>query len=559
MGKFANWKKIILFGVIGAIGCLIGGLLGELFLGWAQQHQTDATNAGGLIFNADLSARLKREHAQSGDVQISLMWNNRNDLDLHVIDPNGEAIFYKHRKARSGGELDVDMNADPRRGLSDQPVENVYWPAGAAPTGNYKVFVNYYSSHGAPDPTDFIVGVSVGGTASIAGAGPGAKEFTGSISFREKPRLIYEFTVEPYVAPQSAISWYTVIITGLWTGLLAVGLSFALVLGQNYYLRRPLLSLGQSTMVLGGGLVAGFVAGGIGEILFSSISQFESFAKAGQIVGWLILGAILGKGMGYFITNLSGSRAAIAGAIGGAVSGLVFMSVAQAAEAMTGRFIGAAILGFAIGLMVAIVEAAFREAWLDISYGPKETRAVSLGLEPVSIGGDPNACTVYARNAPAVAFRYKLDQGRITCEDVAKGQTSTVQPGSSQVAGNLTITVRAAGAKVQTAPSPQPSVKAPGGLVLRLSNGKTVALSDGVRLSNTDIPGLQANSAGGTVAEVGRNPNDPSILGLKNLSRSPWTATLANRDRIQVDPGRNVRLHVGATISFGSIQGEIQN
>ena len=162
MGNFANWKKIILFGVIGAVGCLIGGLLGELFLGWAQPQQRDGNNAGGLIFNADLSARLQREHAQSGDVQISLMWNNQNDLDLHVIDPAGEAIFFKRRKSSSGGELDVDMNADPRKGLSNQPVENVYWPSGGAPNGNYKVYVNYYLNHGAPDPTDFIVGVSVG-------------------------------------------------------------------------------------------------------------------------------------------------------------------------------------------------------------------------------------------------------------------------------------------------------------------------------------------------------------------------------------------------------------
>jgi hypothetical protein len=554
-----DWKKIILFGVIGAVGCLIGGLLGELFLARAQPQQRDGGSAGGLIFNADLNSRLQREHAQSGDVQISLMWNNQNDLDLHVIDPTGEQIFFKRRKSSSGGELDVDMNADPRKGLSDQPVENVYWPAGGAPLGNYKVYVNYYKNHGAPDPTDFIVGVLVGGSASIAGSGPGAQEFTGSISFREKPRLIYEFTVEPYVPPLFSLSWQNVLITGLWTGLLAVGLSLALVVGQNYYLHRPLLSSSQGLMVLGGGLLAGFAAGGIGEALFSSISQFESLAKAGQVVGWLILGAILGKGMGYFIANLSGSRAAVAGAIGGAVGGLVFISLAQTTEEMTARFIGAAILGFAIGLMVAIVEAAFREAWLEISYGPKEARAVSLGLEPVSVGGDASACTVYARNAPAVAFRYRLDQGRILCEDVAKGQSSTVQPGFSQTAGNLTITVRAAGAKTETAPAPQPAVKTPGGLVLRLSNGKTVALADGVKLSNTDIPGLQANNSGGPVAEVGRNPNDPNILGLKNLSRSAWTATLANRDRIQVDPGRNIRLQVGATISFGSIQGEIQN
>jgi hypothetical protein len=82
---------------------------------------------------------------------------------------------------------------------------------------------------------------------------------------------------------------------------------------------------------------------------------------------------------------------------------------------------------------------------------------------------------------------------------------------------------------------------------------------DGAKLTATDIPGLQPSNAGGAIAEVGRNPNDPSILGLKNLSRTAWTATLANRDRVQVEPGRNVRIAAGTRISFGSIDGEIKS
>ena len=69
----------------------------------------------------ELIARLTREeHAESievahqslqyggGDVQITLTWDNTADLDLHVIDPQGERIAYFSPTSTSGGMLDVD-------------------------------------------------------------------------------------------------------------------------------------------------------------------------------------------------------------------------------------------------------------------------------------------------------------------------------------------------------------------------------------------------------------------------------------------------------------------
>ena len=348
---------------------------------------------------------------------------------------------------------------------------------------------------------------------------------------------------------------HRIISSGSWFGIIGACIGPAILAGYAFYMKHGFRIVELLTGALVG-LVAGAAAGGIAQYLFEALGADQVV----RVICWAIAGGLLGLGLSFRIPNLVHWHGLAGGAVGGAIGGIVFILLTHGVEAeqALARLSGIAMIGFFIGLMVVLVEAAFREAWLEVRYGPKETRTISLGVEPVSIGGDAKVCTVYARSTPAVAFRYKLDQGRITCEDVAKGQTTSVQPGTTHTIGNLTVTVQAAGAVAQTATAAQPSIKPKGGFSLRLSNGKIVALADGVKLSTADIPGLQASTAGGHIAEVGRNPNDPTIFGLKNLSRMPWTATLANRDRVQVEPGRNVRIAAGTRISFGSVDAEIE-
>ena len=136
----------------------------------------------------EFAERLAREGAKSGDVQISLIWNNYNDLDLHVVCPSGERIFFDNRNSKCGGELDVDMNVKP---ASRKSVENVYWPENKAPRGTYKVYIHHYAKHNKgfrsnKDPTEFRVLVDMEGT---------KKEFKGEISNGEPLRLVSEFTL----------------------------------------------------------------------------------------------------------------------------------------------------------------------------------------------------------------------------------------------------------------------------------------------------------------------------------------------------------------------------
>ena len=134
----------------------------------------------------ELRARLEREGARSSDVQVSLMWNNYNDLDLHVVCPSGERIHGGNRKSACGGHLDVDANVRPD---SRKPVENVVWPEGEAPAGTYQVFVHYYKKHKkrrSKDPTKFQV---------IANAYGDLMEYTGELTFGEEIQLVCTFNV----------------------------------------------------------------------------------------------------------------------------------------------------------------------------------------------------------------------------------------------------------------------------------------------------------------------------------------------------------------------------
>jgi len=91
----------------------------------------------------ELMERLAREGGKSGVVQISLAWDDYNDLDMHVFCPSGERIYFNNRKSACGGELDVDMNVRPK---SKKPIENVVW-TDQAPDGEYKIGVHFYRHH----------------------------------------------------------------------------------------------------------------------------------------------------------------------------------------------------------------------------------------------------------------------------------------------------------------------------------------------------------------------------------------------------------------------------
>lgn len=91
----------------------------------------------------------------TGEVQVNISWDSRADVDLYVVDPLGEEIYYAHRGSASGGQLDIDSNA--ACGTDGPRAENIFWPFGVVPPhGNYLVRANYWSACGETE-TNYVV------------------------------------------------------------------------------------------------------------------------------------------------------------------------------------------------------------------------------------------------------------------------------------------------------------------------------------------------------------------------------------------------------------------
>lgn len=103
-------------------------------------------------FADSIKERVKRAGGKvDGDVRCSLSWFNYDDLDLHMVEPNGNTIYYGSKNSyQNRGQLDVDMNAGG--GTTRQPVENIYYlDRKFMQPGIYTLMVNQFSKRESKD------------------------------------------------------------------------------------------------------------------------------------------------------------------------------------------------------------------------------------------------------------------------------------------------------------------------------------------------------------------------------------------------------------------------
>lgn len=100
--------------------------------------------------------------AGTGQLQVSLSWDQPNDLDLHLVEPNGEEIYYSNDYSVNGGVLDLDSNPDCY--IDGVQNENItYSDESTVETGTYTVRVDLYSACSVTAQTNFIVTARLNG------------------------------------------------------------------------------------------------------------------------------------------------------------------------------------------------------------------------------------------------------------------------------------------------------------------------------------------------------------------------------------------------------------
>ncbi|NWF68243.1 MAG: pre-peptidase C-terminal domain-containing protein [Chloroflexi bacterium] len=117
----------------------------------------------------------------SGDLQLTLTWDNDADMDLSIVEPDGNTIWYANRNSPSGAALDVDAIPCANNLPS---VENISWPEGTdIPAGTYVAGVNQFSTCSGGSAA-WTLTILVGGEVVLTEQGIGGER---SITFNYDP------------------------------------------------------------------------------------------------------------------------------------------------------------------------------------------------------------------------------------------------------------------------------------------------------------------------------------------------------------------------------------
>lgn len=477
--------KPLLFGIYGAIGCLLAAvLLGEMWLALTRLPPTPATATTHaivlLIDTSDSMSGSNLSEAQAAATRfVDRQDLTRNQLaivnfgaQIQVVAPlNSQANTLKQAISRLSANGATPMQEGIQTAsqvfqsslLRPEIRRDILLFTDGQPSNPFKTLIEAVS---ARNQGINIVAVATAGAdtqylAQVTG-NPALVFYANAGDFDRAFQAAEKAIFNPQLAESHATGTYdlgySALRMGGWAGLLALGIALALVAGQNHYLKRRLLTWKSGSVSVILGLLTGLVAGGIGQLLFAPLGTMASdmalLATLGRVVGWTILGALMGLGMSIFVPNLKPRRALVGGAIGGLLGAWGFLGAAAGLGDLIGRLCGAAILGFFIGLMIALMEQLSRSAWLVVHWGKSEQTQISLGSQPILLGSSAEAHVPLSRHQgyPPITAKIFTEGSRIVLQfDAAYAQQRNMkilrqelEDGAKRKLGNIEIEIKTA-------------------------------------------------------------------------------------------------------------------
>lgn len=413
--------KPILFGFYGAVGCLTAAtLMGEVFLALTKLPPKIQRSPQAVVLLIDCSGSMdggklsEVKSAAQGFVQRQNLGENRLAVvgfgsDVHVganlsADKNVLAKAITQLSDGGGTRIDIAIQAAAQELHPTSLQRNILLftdgqPGyqGASPEEEQSKTLQ--AAQLAKSQGINLVAVATGDAdTNFLTQVTGERSrvfFTNSGDFDQAFQQAEKAIYSSQLVESGQTGDYGLLYAGLriggWTALLALGTSLALIAGQNHYLHRRVLTIREGSIGTVGSLTAGLAAGAISQILFTPVAGIPLLAIIGRIAGWTILGTLLGGCMSFFVPNLESRRALLGGGIGGGFGAIGFLLAGGAFGDIIGRLLGAAVLGFFIGLMIALLEVLSREAWLIVHWTPVEQTKISLGDKPVILGSSDEA------------------------------------------------------------------------------------------------------------------------------------------------------------------------
>lgn len=170
--------------------------------------------------------------AGTGDLQVNLRFSNEKDVDLYVVEPNGNVIYYgqpfpyysdeyqiindwlesddyEHEPDIERGEIGLDIDSNAGCYIDGTNSENIFFKTNCMQKGTYQVWVNMYANCDPSIATNYTVRVTYKGiavtpksgnnpTSGVFPAGTPDNEIDDELTGATK---IMEFTINEGIEP----------------------------------------------------------------------------------------------------------------------------------------------------------------------------------------------------------------------------------------------------------------------------------------------------------------------------------------------------------------------